>query len=92
MECIQEAIARTVIGKLAGIHCSACYPTVVLASRVRHNLICRIFVPQPYDSVINRVRSQVQRGSASLHIAAIKSIPIAAGNVDTVCSGNRASA
>ena len=60
VKCIEEAVARAVVGQRPGKHRAARHPTVVRAARVRHHLIRRVLVPQPHDCVVLRVRAQVQ--------------------------------
>ncbi len=89
MKRIQKTISRSVVGQFSRKHRSTGNPVVVSAARIRHNLVRRVFVSQPYDCVVLCIRPQVQRRCASFHIPAGKGVSVALLQVDSVCPGDR---
>ena len=88
---IEEAVARSVVRQLTREHRTARRPVVVRTTRIRHNLIVRVLVPQPDDRVVLCIQSQMQNRVASLDISTQKRVPVPLLKVDPIRPAHRTS-
>ena len=88
MKCVEKAVARAVVGELAGEHGAAGDPAVVGTAGIGDDLVGRVLIAQADDRIVLRVGAQMKRGGAVLHIAAGEGVAIALLQVDAIGSAD----